>query len=222
MNIFKWWLIKYKCWQLYKKFTDYTMISANRYIRNLLLIRQYRNIAGSVVECGTWRGGMIAGIASLLGAERSYYLYDSFEGLPDATPIDGKKALSWQADKISSNYYDNCSAEESEAVKAMALSGATKVTISKGWFSDTLTQYQGANIAVLRLDGDWYESTMECLVNMFPKVSVGGVIIIDDYYTYAGCARAVHDYLSRNNREERIRQYANEIAYIKKLSDIEE
>jgi O-methyltransferase len=222
MNMFKWWLIKFKCRQLYKTFADYTMINCQRYIRNLLLIRQYSAIPGSVVECGTWRGGMIAGMASMLGDNRSYYLYDSFEGLPDAKPIDGKKALNWQKDKTSNNYHDNCTADEAEAIKAMALSGVTDVTVSKGWFSKTLPKYKGSDIAILRLDGDWYESTMDCLVNMFSKVAVGGVIIIDDYYTYAGCARAVHDYLSRNNREERIRQYADEIAYIKKLPDTKE
>ncbi len=219
MKFFKRWMIKLKYRKLYKKFSEYTMIGERRYIRNLLLIKKFGNINGSVVECGTWRGGMIAGTACVLGNNRCYYLYDSFEGLPDAKPVDGKKALNWQANKESENYYNNCTADEEDAKHAMTRSGADSVVIKKGWFSQTLPSYDGGEIAVLRLDGDWYESTMDCLNYLFPKVTEGGLIIIDDYYTYAGCSRAVHDYLAQHKRTEKIRQYAEEIAYIVKNSD---
>jgi hypothetical protein len=64
------------------------------------------------------------------------------------------------------------------------------------------------------LDGDWYDSTMDCLANLFNKVNKGGIIIVDDYYVWDGCSRAVHDYLSKNNLTEKIRQSEAGICYI--------
>jgi O-methyltransferase len=70
-------------------------------------------------------------------------------------------------------------------------------------------------IALLRLDGDWYESTMACLDALYDRVVPGGLVIIDDYYTWDGCARAVHDFLSRRGVSARIRQWANAICYLR-------
>ena len=70
---------------------------------------------------------------------------------------------------------------------------------------------------MLRLDGDWYDSTMQCLEALVPLVAEGGTIIIDDYYAWDGCARAVHDYLSRNDLPYRIKSlYGNYGAYMVK------
>ncbi|MEO8414423.1 MAG: TylF/MycF/NovP-related O-methyltransferase [Ginsengibacter sp.] len=74
-----------------------------------------------------------------------------------------------------------------------------------------------SKIAVLRLDGDWYESTMSCLKFLFPKVVPGGMIIIDDCHIWEGCTKAVHDYLSNFERPERICQFENKTAYIIKI-----
>ena len=169
------------------------------------LVYEYKNNTGNIVECGVWRGGAIAGIASLLGGNRKYYLFDSFEGLPKAKDIDGSKAIKWQNNVSGSNYYNNCSADESWATKAMEKSGQISNTvIVKGWFENTLSKTDIDEIFILRLDGDWYDSTMTCLDNLFPKVKVGGLIIIDDYYAWDGCSKALHDYLSKHKRSERI------------------
>lgn len=69
------------------------MITADDYVENLRLARWVGQVRGSIIECGTWRGGMIAGIADVLGRDRRYYLFDSFEGLPPAKEIDGAAAL---------------------------------------------------------------------------------------------------------------------------------
>jgi O-methyltransferase len=189
----------------YRKFRAYTMVSRSAYIANLELARRHSSISGSVVECGTWRGGMIAGIAQLLGPHRSYYLFDSFEGLPPAQEIDGESALRWQADTQSPRYYDNCRAAEQDARNAMALAGVRNATITKGWFRNTLPQAEFlGGIALLRLDADWYESTRDILVNSFQHVNRGGVIIVDDYYAWDGCAKALHEFLSERQRAERI------------------
>ncbi|MEO8414424.1 MAG: hypothetical protein ABI472_12230 [Ginsengibacter sp.] len=71
------------------------------------------------MECTVWRGGMIAGIASLLGKGRDYYLFDSFEGLTDVQEIDGKSAARWQSNKTFHDYFDNCRAEISFATEVM-------------------------------------------------------------------------------------------------------
>jgi len=202
----------------YNRFKDFTMIRSNMFADNLKLCKRFAHIPGIIVECGVWRGGMIAAIAQVLNDNsRKYYLFDSFEGLPDATEIDGKSAIAWQNDKQSSKYYDNCKAEMSYAETAMNKAGCTNFELVKGWFNETLPVFNPLQpIAILRLDGDWYESTMECLVALYPKVQAGGLILIDDYYVWDGCARAVHDYLSRNSLPDRIFQSKEGLCYIVK------
>lgn len=205
---------------IFKRFSDYTMIPKDEYLRNLALAEKTVNTKGTIVECGVWRGGMIAGIAAIHGKDREYYLFDSFEGLPEVKGIDGKDALEWQSDTTSPYYFDNCKAEIGFAQQAMlkALGSDEHTHFIKGWFIETLNEGNfDAPISLLRLDGDWYDSTMACLEYLFPKVVPGGMIIIDDYYTWEGCAKAVHDYLSRNARSERICQFNNRTAYIIKI-----
>lgn len=198
-----------------KKYQDFSMIPVETYIGNLKLSEQFKHVHGCLVECGVWRGGMIAGVIELLGNDRKCFLFDSFEGLPNAKEIDGHAANAWQNDKNSPMYLDNCKAEMSFAEKAMKMSGSEKYKLTKGWFSDTLPQFNfEEKIAILRLDGDWYDSTMDCLTNLFGKVTKGGIIIIDDYYVWDGCSRAIHDYLSKNNLTEKIRQSPDGICYI--------
>ena len=83
----------------------------------------------------------------------------------------------------------------------------SRVTLVPGWFSETLPGFAPPEgIAVLRLDADWYESTKQCLDALYAQVVPGGVILIDDYYTWEGCTKAVHDYLSEAKLSDRIRQ----------------
>ncbi|MCA3280720.1 MAG: class I SAM-dependent methyltransferase [Roseomonas sp.] len=192
---------------LQRKYRSFTMIPAGKFIQNLMLCWRYAPKTGCIVECGVWRGGMSAGISELLPG-RQHYLLDSFEGLPPPREVDGTAAFEWQKNTNSPAYYDNCSAEISFAQKAMTQGKAKTHQLIKGWFRDTLADFVAEEpIAVLRLDGDWYDSTMECLQALYPKVMLGGVIILDDYGTWDGCTRAVHDYLSREGLADPIRQY---------------
>jgi O-methyltransferase len=151
--------------------------------------------------------GMIAGIADLLGPERPYYLFDSFEGLPPAQPVDGAAALAWQANTTSPNYHDNCSASVESAQAAMAMSRGPDYKIIKGWFQATLPEFVPAEpVAILRLDADWFESTMICLKSLYKYMSKGGIIILDDYYTWDGCSRAVHRFLADHDLPVRVRE----------------
>jgi len=192
--------------QLFKKYKPYTMIPELYYKTNLGIAFNYKDINGSVVECGTWKGGMIAGMADIIGDSKDYHLFDSYEGLPPPTDNDGEEAVKWQVNKEGKFYFDNCTAQESDAIEAMGLSLVTEYTTHKGWFKDTVSTVRFNNgISILRLDGDWYDSTMQCLDALFHQVNKGGVIIIDDYFAWEGCSKAVHDFLSKNNCVERIR-----------------
>src|SRR5688572_8565156 len=96
--------------RVFARFKSFTMIPRPTYNTNLRLANRVRQLPGCVVECGVWRGGMSAGIATVLGPGRDYFLFDSFEGLPAVKEIDGQAARDWQQNTTSPGYYDNCSA----------------------------------------------------------------------------------------------------------------
>lgn len=199
--------------KIYRKYKDFTMIAPDDYVENLRLAAQAASIRGTIIECGTWRGGMIAGMADVLGPSRRYLLFDSFLGLPPAQKIDGAAALAWQSDVASPNYYNNCAATEEEARAAMSMSPATDYRIVKGWFSDTLPMAEFSEpIAVLRLDADWYDSTKCVLDNLACRVAPGGMIIVDDYHTWEGCTVAVNEAAAW--RKWRIRQSRGGVCFI--------
>jgi hypothetical protein len=201
--------------RIFEKYRDFTMIPEVSYIRNLRVAEHLRTLDGCVIECGVWRGGMIAGIAELLGPDRSYYLFDSFEGLPPVQNIDGPHAAAWQAEVDSPTYYNNCSAPIKSAQKAMQMSGAKDFYIIKGWFKETLPNFTPPGpIALLRLDGDWYDSTLVSLKYLYPLVAEDGLIVVDDYYAWDGCARALHEFLAGASSNRRIQQFDNEICVL--------
>jgi len=200
---------------IYQRYRNATMIPEDQFYANLDIAASISAVPGCIVECGVWRGGMSAAMAEILGPDRTYFLFDSFEGLPPARTIDGEAALKWQSATDAPGYYDNCSASISEAETTMRRSPARDVKLVKGWFQDTVkARAVEGEIALLRLDGDWYDSTMICLEQLFPKVAAGGKIIVDDYYAWDGCARAVHDYLSKHQCSERIQVMQPGIAYL--------
>jgi hypothetical protein len=103
--------VRLRRWRrIYSEFREFTMIPETAFLDNLQLAETVRNVPGSVVECGVWRGGMSAGLCRVLGSGRAYHLFDSFQGLPPAQQIDGTAAIRWQQDKSSPNYHDNCAA----------------------------------------------------------------------------------------------------------------
>lgn len=177
-----------------------------------------REVPGAFVECGVWRGGcsaamLLAQRARFGAIDRRTFLLDSFEGLPPATERDGPLALAWQANTAAPEYFDNCRAAIDDvhaALAALELPAESWETVP-GWFDDTVPalarrlERERERIALLRLDGDWYDSTAVCLEHLVPLVSEGGVVILDDYYAWDGCARATHDFLSRHDLPYRLR-----------------
>lgn len=170
-------------------------------------------IKGSIVECGVWNGGCV-GLMALAnrrnpGPSREFHLFDSFEGLPQPSKYDIGPREAYEAQHPSGSLDDGAS--KLAAIGACA--GLRKDDVSKflvsqlgldeenlifhvGWFQDTVPCAEVGDIALLRLDGDWYESTKVCLEGFFDKVVPGGYVIIDDYGTFPGCRRAVDEYFS--------------------------
>lgn len=202
---------------IFAKYAANTMLPQDIYTSNLELIKKHiKNIDGDILECGVWKGGMIAGIADLLKGDRTYFLFDSFEGLPPVKEIDGCSAKRWQENSSGADYHDNCSAPVDDAEQVMKQTNCT-YKIIKGWFNETLPKFEATQkIALLRLDGDWYDSTLICLQHLYPKLSENGLLIIDDYYEWDGCSRAVHDYLSEIKSSSRIKTYKGICYIIKK------
>jgi O-methyltransferase len=174
------------------------------------------NHRGAIVECGSWRGGtsfamLLAQHAAVGRVVLPVYLLDSFEGMPPVQERDGPLALEWQSGAYPEWFFDNCLADESEVKKTARNFGfsESEARIRRGWFTDTvpklLSELGPDNISLLRLDGDWYSSTILCLEHLMPIVQVGATVIVDDYYAWDGCARALHDWLSGHDHPYRIK-----------------
>jgi O-methyltransferase len=166
-------------------------------------------IPGAIVECGVWKGGSMMAIARTLlesgNHERVLYLFDTFEGMPEPSDID----RSFQGEGAS--YLLERSSKESSPVWAfsplaevkqnMQSTGydEKKVIFVRGNIEETVPLHAPDQIALLRLDTDWYESTFHELTHLFPRLSIGGVLIIDDYGHWKGARAAVDRYLAEHN-----------------------
>lgn len=178
-------------------------------------------VDGAFVECGVWRGGASFVMADRLRrakSDRLVWMFDSFEGLPAPSEVDGPAALAYTRDTASPAYYDNCSASIEEVrASAERLKLTDRVRLVKGWFDDTLvaTRESIGPIAMLRIDADWYQSVRCCLDQLYEQISPGGLVILDDYYTWDGCTLAVHDFLSEHRLPLPIRD--NGCAFFRKV-----
>ncbi len=172
-------------------------------------------VQGDIVETGVWRGGasiFVRGVLVAYGVhDRVVWAVDSFEGLP--TP----DVVRYPADADDQHArFNNYLAVPLEVVhRNFAKYGLldSQVQFIKGWFRDTLPSAPISTIAVLRVDGDMYESTWQALSFLYPKVSSAGFVIIDDYYTNGGCRRAVEDYRRTQSIHEPIRRIDRSGAY---------
>ena len=176
-----------------------TMIGARR-LDNLqaCVVDALRNsVAGDLVETGVWRGGASIFMRAVLHAygikDRTVWVADSFQGLPKPDPArypaDANDEL-WKVDVLA------VSLEEVKANFASYGLLDDQVRFLVGWFRDTLPSAPIERVAVLRLDGDLYESTMDALTALYPRVTVGGYVIVDDYGAMASCRKAVEDFRS--------------------------
>jgi O-methyltransferase len=152
-------------------------------------------IEGDLVECGVWRGGAVIYMRSILKAygitDRKVWACDSYAGLP---PPDMGRYPQDEGDYHHTITDLNVSLEEVQHNFQTYDLMDDQVVFVKGFFVDTLPKMPVKKIAILRLDGDMYMSTMDILNNLYDKVSVGGYILVDDYTDLPNCKRAVDDF----------------------------
>lgn len=164
-------------------------------------------IPGTIVECGVWRGGssMLAALTLINRGEddRGLYLFDTFTGMPEPGPEDGPDVhAKWVSRSQHSNGWARSPIED---VRRNMLSTGLRedqFTLIEGRVEETLPQRAPALISLLRLDTDFYESTLHELSHLYPRLAVGGVLIIDDYGAFDGARRAVDEYFA--NRDEHL------------------
>jgi O-methyltransferase len=175
-------------------------------------------VPGDFIETGVWRGGacifMRAALKAYMDSIRQVWVADSFEGLPkpDGRYREDKGDTHWtrsyvlavSLDQVKSNFSRYGLLDE-------------RVRFLKGWFKDTLPTAPIGRLAILRLDADMYSSTMDSLLNLYPKLSVGGYVIIDDYGQIDACRKATDDFRARQQIETPLMQIDRNGAYWKKL-----
>jgi O-methyltransferase len=176
--------------------TAETMIGAARLenVQRCCVDVLQRGVPGDLMETGVWRGGatiLMKGVLEALGDRtRRVWVADSFEGLPvpdERYPAD--EGLDWSGVGV---LKVDVAAVRANFARYDLLDD--RVRLLEGWFEDTLPAAPVEQLAVLRLDGDLYQSTMDALVHMEPRVAAGGYVIVDDYGGWVPCRRAVDDY----------------------------
>jgi hypothetical protein len=195
-----------------KKCKPFTMTSEERLYAMHKAIEYIvkNNIAGDIVECGVWRGGStMCALLSLMKLQKTnhqIFLYDTFEGMSEPSEKDadllgkGAKQLLNQSEKTTEDIMW-CYAPIEDVKKNIESTGypSQQVNYIKGKVEETIPQTMPGEIAILRLDTDWYESTYHELKYLFPKLVKGGVLIIDDYGHWQGAREAVDQYFKENN-----------------------
>ena len=176
-------------------------------------------VPGDLIETGVWRGGATILMRAVLQAygvtDRTVWVADSFEGVPVA---DAERAPADGGDRLSAQTALAVGLEEVRRnFDAYGLLD-DQVRFLPGWFRDTLPTLKDRQWAIVRLDGDLYESTMDGLVNLYPSLAPGGYLIVDDWGAMPPCRQAVEDYRREHSITERIRGIDWTGAYWRKAS----
>ena len=177
-------------------------------------------LPGAFVECGVWRGGSMMCVAYTLlrlgVSDRDLYLFDTFEGMPPPRAVDRLHDGTPAADVLASSASDSwywARATLDEVRQNMKKTGYPEAHLHfvRGKVEDTVPEQAPDEIAVLRLDTDWYSSTLHELAHLYPRLTTNGVLIIDDYGWWQGAKQAVDEYMnelavrpaSQQNRRDR-------------------
>jgi hypothetical protein len=195
-----------------QKVRPYTMTSQERLIAFITAIKYIHKagIPGDIVECGVWRGGsMMAAALTLINIgdhNRSLYLYDTFEGMPEPASVDinlfGGSAVN-KRNKMrkegGSSEWCYASIEEVKHNLKETDFAENRLFFIKGKVEDTIPSTLPSRIAILRLDTDLYESTRHALHHLYPLLTSGGILILDDYGHWQGCKLAADEYFEEQN-----------------------
>ena len=191
-----------------------SMTSPDRLLATLLAVKYVCNsdIEGDFVECGVWRGGnsiIALNVLNNYGSEKSIWMYDTYKGMTKPTKFDfenasGKYAEEEYNENLEKDYNNWCYASL-EDVKKNVKPHRKNIDVKYivGDILDTLNNDKNIpdRISVLRLDTDWYESTKKELEILYPRLSKGGVILVDDYGHWGGCKKAVDEYFDKSGRK---------------------
>ena len=201
-------------WAVYNAVQPFTMTSMQRILALISATRYLvrAGIEGAFVECGVWRGGSMLAVGLVLEQEgdlsRDLYLFDTFDGMTDPTEADvdmgGTSAAEMLRERSKTEEDTLWAFSPLESVKetlARSSYPAEKIRYIVGDVLATIPQNAPATIAMLRLDTDWYKSTLHELKHLYPRLTTGGVLIIDDYGHWAGARKAVDEYLAATNTE---------------------
>jgi O-methyltransferase len=182
-----------------------SMVSLERLNNLYTQCNKFINTSYSFVECGVAKGGCLALMKFVSGKNNKIFGFDSFEGMPNITKEDigayNKSDPLTGGGKVG----DNLSGGIQNVYKTFKTLNLdmNNVTLIKGFFNETLNKDENickiGEIAILRLDGDWYESTKICLEKLYDKVIIGGLIIIDDYGHWVGAKIAVDEFRNKYN-----------------------
>jgi hypothetical protein len=184
------------------------------------------NIPGDLIETGVWRGGSTIYMRAILKAHgdfgRTVWVADSFEGLPEPDANRFPEEAKFHAGPVSKKAYGHF-ATGLEIVKSNFRAFGlldNQVQFLKGWFKDTLPGAPIQQLAVLRLDGDYYESTWDALSALYAKVAPGGFVIIDDYGEESfQCRKAVEDFREKSGITEPLERVDSKCSYWRKHLD---
>jgi len=196
--------------EIIHKVRPFTMTSCERVSALAHAVRYVvrANIPGDIVECGVWRGGSMMAAAFTLQAEgdvsRTLHLFDTFEGMAPPTEMDrvthSGKAASVLLEEVpeTSVFWARAHIDDVRANLASTRYPVDRTRFVRGRVEETIPEEAPERVAVLRLDTDWYESTKHELVHLYPRLSIGGVLIIDDYGYWEGARKAVDEYIGEN------------------------
>lgn len=191
--------------ETYKLVKPYTMTTEARVFALIDAVRYVHQtrIAGAMVECGVWRGGsmmtVLRTLAHLEVNDREVYLYDTYEGMSDPIDKDGAEVNELHQKHVQKHGgWSIASLEEVQHNIGQCPYPAARIHYVKGKVEDSIPGTIPETISLLRLDTDWYESTRHELEHLFPRLSQGGVLILDDYGAFEGCKRAVDEYFTDN------------------------
>lgn len=198
--------------EIIRKVRKYTMTSNERIVALISAVRHIvkNDVPGDIVECGVWKGGsMMAAMMALqdMGVnDRHIYLFDTFEGMTEPTELDYSLTGEAASDLLQKNEKDEerniWAYSPLEKVRANVLSlgyDESRIHFVKGRVEDTIPKMAPKSISLLRLDTDWYESTFHELAHLYPRLSAGGVLIVDDYGHWQGARKATDEYILNNN-----------------------
>jgi O-methyltransferase len=195
----------------------YTLTSVERLVATSDAVEYVvrRKVPGALVECGVWRGGsvlaMLLALQRLSRQDRAVWLYDTFEGMTepgkhDVSPVERPAVETWAEAQRSgrrpwANFFESEAIRVEEVRSLLLETGypAEQLHLVAGPVEETLPGSAPDQIAVLRLDTDWYESKRHELVHLYPRLSPGGVLIGDDYGHWQGARKALDEYLAEHD-----------------------